>query len=133
MKVHLRRRAASLLLAAALALSAWASVSPGRAASSVPAAVTPVTGVNVSQNDSAAVDYSNLAEGFVLVRYLGSGTSRLKVQITRSGGTTYTYNLNTDGYYETFPLTSGDGDYTVKVFQNTSGSKYILLTRPPSP
>ena len=46
------------------------------------------------------------------------------MQITKSGGTTYTYDLNNAGTTETFPLTEGDGTYAVKVFENTSGTKY---------
>ena len=58
------------------------------------------------------------------VSYTGGKDVRIKVQITKTGGTTYTYNLNNKGTAETFPLTEGDGKYTVKVFENTRGTKY---------
>ena len=82
------------------------------------------SGVTVYKNSKAAVDASNLALGFVSVSYTGGKDVRIKVQITKTGGTTYTYNLNNKGTAETFPLTEGDGKYTVKVFENTSGTKY---------
>ncbi|HJG85944.1 transglutaminase-like domain-containing protein [Pseudoflavonifractor capillosus] len=82
------------------------------------------SGVTVYKNSKAAVDASNLPLGFVSVSYTGGKDVRIKVQITKTGGTTYTYNLNNKGTAETFPLTEGDGKYTVKVFENTRGTKY---------
>lgn len=35
-----------------------------------------------------------------------------------------TYDLNTAGEYEVFPLQLGDGSYTVELFENVSGKKY---------
>ena len=78
----------------------------------------------VSSNDKATVDASNLAGGFLSVAYTGKKDVRIKVQISKTGGTTYTYNLNNTGTAETFPLTEGDGTYGVKVFENTTGTKY---------
>lgn len=82
------------------------------------------SGVTVYKNSKAAVDASNLALGFVSVSYTGGKNVRIKVQVTKTGGTTYTYDLNNKGTAETFPLTEGDGKYTVKVFENTTGTKY---------
>ncbi|WP_294531795.1 transglutaminase family protein [uncultured Pseudoflavonifractor sp.] len=82
------------------------------------------SGVTVYKNSKATVDASNLPLGFVSVSYTGGKDVRIKVQITKTGGTTYTYNLNNKGTAETFPLTEGDGKYTVKVFENTRGTKY---------
>lgn len=81
-------------------------------------------GTSVLSNDKAAIDASNLAEGYVSVKYTAGSGDKSKVQITKSGGTTYTYDLNTKGTYEVFPLTEGNGSYSIKVFKNTSGSKY---------
>ena len=94
------------------------------AASAIPAKAELKSGVTVYKNDKAAVDASNLGEGFLSVKYTGGKTVKIKVQITKTGGTTYTYNLNNAGNFETFPVTEGDGDYTVKVFENTTGDKY---------
>ena len=38
--------------------------------------------------------------------------------------TQITKNFSNAGEPETFPLTEGDGTYSVKVFENTNGSKY---------
>ena len=81
-------------------------------------------GVTVYSNDKAAIDASNSNQGYVSVKYTGGSNVRIKAQVTKSGGTTYTYDLNNNGKYEVFPLTEGDGTYSIKVFENTSGSKY---------
>ena len=105
-----------LVAGVALPLLAQAGVIPQRE--------TVQSGVTVYKNSKATVDASNLALGFVSVAYTGGKDVRIKVQITKTGGTTYTYNLNNKGTAETFPLTEGDGKYTVKVFENTRGTKY---------
>ena len=75
-------------------------------------------------NDSVTVDASHTEEGYLMVSYSGSN-SKVKLQITGSDEITYTYNLH-DGY-ETFPLTSGSGSYTVGVFENIEGTSYSTL------
>ena len=44
--------------------------------------------------------------------------------MTGPSGTVYTYNLNGDGEYEAFPLSDGNGKYTVEVFKNIQDTKY---------
>lgn len=46
-----------------------------------------------------------------MVKYSGS-VSKIRVQITRDGGSTYTYALNNSGSYEVFPLSQGSGGYS---------------------
>ncbi|MBM6871671.1 transglutaminase-like domain-containing protein [Pseudoflavonifractor phocaeensis] len=93
-------------------------------AKTIPNRITLSSGVTVYSNSKAAVDATNLAEGLVSIKYTGGKNVRIKVQITKTGGTTYTYNLNNSGTAETFPLTEGDGTYSIKVYENTSGTKY---------
>lgn len=80
-------------------------------------------GTQAFSGNGATLDISNATEGYVTVRYKG-GAGRVKVQITRSGGSTYTYDLNTGGSYEVFPLTAGDGRYRISVFTQVSGTTY---------
>ncbi|NCB64243.1 MAG: transglutaminase domain-containing protein [Clostridia bacterium] len=117
---------AGRLSALALGLVLSASLAAGwAAAASIPVKVPVQSGVTVFSNAKAAVDASNLAEGFVSVKYTGGKQVKIKVQITRDkSSATYTYNLNSSGTPETFPLTEGDGTYSVKVFENTAGDKY---------
>ena len=73
----------------------------------------------------ATIDASNASQGYVMCAYDGF-SSRSKVQITRSGGSTYTYDLNTAGRYEAFPFSMGSGSYTVNIYENVGGSSYSL-------
>lgn len=52
-----------------------------------------------------------------------AGNKRLKLRVTQ-GKYKLTYDLNTSGNYEVFPLQLGDGSYTVELFENVSGKKY---------
>ena len=131
MKHSKLRRAAAALLALALVLGAGGvllAASEAKAAkpASLPVKAETKTGVTVYANAKASIDASNLAEGYLLVTYTGGRNVKIKVQITKEGGVTYTYNLNNQGGTETFPLTEGDGKYTVKVFENTTGTKYAV-------
>ena len=80
------------------------------------------TGKKTFTGGGATVDVSNANEGYVMIKFSGSN-KKLKIRITRSGKTTYTYDLKSGGY-EVFPLTSGDGSYTIEVFENVSGNQY---------
>ena len=82
-------------------------------------------GTTVLGNSLVTIDASNLSEGYVMVKYLGSN-SNVKLQLTKDGGSTYTYNLNSKGRYETFPLTAGSGGYTLNIFEHVSGNQYAL-------
>ena len=75
-------------------------------------------------NSSAVIDYSNTADGYVMVKWLAGGDAKIKVLVKGPSGTSYQYNLRRDGQYEAFPLSDGNGSYTVGVYKNTSGTKY---------
>jgi len=106
----------TVLFFATIAVVALADIIPQKAAAQ--------TGVTVLSNGKAAVDASNIKEGYVSVKYTGGRDVKIKVQITKQGGVTYTYNLNSAGNTETFPFSEGDGKYTVSIFENVSGSSY---------
>lgn len=83
------------------------------------------SGTAVEKNSKAIVDYSNVTDGYVMVQYTASTDKRLKVRVT--GPTTqYTYDIQ-PGAWVTFPLSDGNGEYDVKVFENTSGTKYATI------
>lgn len=83
------------------------------------------SGTSTKKAGGAEIDYSNTADGYVMARYAGTSTSRLKVQVA-GPSTTYTYDLPTGGWV-TFPLSDGNGQYKTSVFQNTTGKKYAVL------
>ena len=81
------------------------------------------SGATVYKNDKATLDASNTASGYIMVKYTGS-VGKIKVQVSKSGSETYTYDLNSSGTYEVFPLSEGNGTYQVKVFENIQGTQY---------
>ncbi len=107
------KRAAALLAVLCLAAAPMTSYGMVR---------TPVaSGTTTYGNDKVTVDVSHMDQGYVMVKYNGSN-GKIKVQITKQ--TTYTYNLNARDAYEVFPLTEGNGSYSIKVFENISGNQY---------
>lgn len=108
-----------LVVALIVGVFAGASVLAGRKA---PTTIDTQRGVSVQKNDKATVDASNLAEGYLLIQYTGGKDVRTRVQIIKDN--TYTYDINNAGNEEIFPLTEGNGKYTIKVYENTSGTKY---------
>jgi len=80
-------------------------------------------GTAESHNELASIDYSHMNEGYIMVRYTGD-CPKVKLQITGEDGVTYTYNLVSENY-EAFPLSSGNGSYTVWVLENISGTSYL--------
>lgn len=79
----------------------------------------------VAQNEKVVIDYSNAEEGSVTVNFTGTAGGRLKVQV-EVPEITYTYDLP-KGEATTFPLSEGNGNYKVTVFENVSGSKYATV------
>lgn len=97
----------------------------------LPVGLMPVaSGTLVKQNSRAVIDYSNTKDGYVMVQFTGTTATRIKVQISGPSTATsqlkYTYDLPV-GAWTTFPLSDGNGQYTVTVLENTSGTKYAQV------
>jgi len=78
--------------------------------------------VLVEENARAVVDYSNTADGYVMVLFSAVTDQRLKARVT-GPSTQYTYDLPA-GEWTTFPLSDGDGAYQVSVYENIEGDSY---------
>jgi len=83
-------------------------------------------GTAVQSNKKAVIDYSNAKDGYVMIKYLQRTSKPVKVMIKGPSGATYTYNLKTDGNYEVFPLSDGNGSYNVGVYEQVQGTKYSV-------
>ena len=83
------------------------------------------SGKNVKKNQKATIDYSNTKDGYVMVKYTGNSNKKIKVQIKNK--ITYTYNLPKNKW-TALPLTDGNGTYSIKVYENVTGTKYALAT-----
>lgn len=93
---------------------------------STPKVLTPsADGVNVYQNDFASIDASNTSQGYVMVKYNGAN-EKVKLQITCPDQSCYTYLISGRGAYDTFPLTAGNGSYTLQVLENVAGDTYTV-------
>ena len=74
--------------------------------------------------DGVWLDMSAVSDGYVAVAAVSS--NRLKFQVLKED-ITYTYDIASDGTPSIFPLQSGDGDYTFRVMENVTDSKYAIL------
>ena len=93
---------------------------------STPNVLTPsADGVTVYQNDFASIDASNTSQGYVMVKYNGAN-EKVKLQITCPDQSCYTYLISDRGAYDTFPLTAGNGSYTLQVLENVAGDTYTV-------
>lgn len=76
----------------------------------------------------SAADYfntSDAAKGVVHITYDGGGKTKVIIQ---KGDKKYTYDINSSGKTETYPLQLGDGTYKVSLYANTSGNSYKLIS-----
>ncbi len=79
---------------------------------------------------SFATDYfdiTDLNKGVIHVTYTSTSTAKVKVMIEKSPAR-YTYDINSIGVKESFPLQSGSGTYKISLLQNTSGNSYKLIS-----
>ncbi len=83
------------------------------------------SGKLTKEGGSAIIDYSNTSDGYVMVKYNASTSKRLKVQV-KGPKSTYTYNIDPKKW-NTFPLSEGNGSYTVSVYSNVSGTSYATV------
>lgn len=81
-------------------------------------------GTLLLSNDVAEIDYSHTEDGYVSVKYTGT-VPIIKLRITGPDEEVYTYDLKTNDY-EVFPLTGGNGQYTVAVYENIEGTQYAV-------
>lgn len=82
------------------------------------------SGTKTTGNEYVTIDYSNASDGYIMVNYLGSA-AKTKLQLTGPDSVTYTYNI-ANGYVS-FPLSSGNGDYSINVCENIVDSKYSIV------
>lgn len=84
------------------------------------------TGEQVEEQDGAQVDLSNISKGYVIVRYEGDAPW-LSVQLTGSDSITYKYKIEAGDGDTVIPLTEGDGNYTLEIYENIVDEQYAYL------
>ena len=108
-----------------------ANPNSGESTTSGPAYNMPGSVALVAFNEGAAqtgnecaIDTSQLAQG--VVGASARSDARLKFQVVK-GEMSYNYDLPGDGTPIIVPINMGDGPYTFRVMQNTSGNNYVEL------
>lgn len=91
----------------------------------IPGADINAPGLDVAKSEEATVDYTNISDGYIMVRYDVPTDSRIKAQVG-SADVQYTYSLE-PCTWTAFPLSEGSGEYTVNVLRNIGNSRYALV------
>lgn len=86
--------------------------------------VPEASGKKTKGNEYVTIDYTNSTEGYIMVDYKGS-CAKVKLQLTGPNSVTYTYDLHNG--YAAFPLTSGDGDYSLAICENIVDNRYSVV------
>lgn len=82
-------------------------------------------GTATEENEKAVIDYSNIMDGYVMVKYKAATDKKLKAQV-KGPTTTYTYTIQPEEW-ETFPMSDGNGAYKITVFENVEGKQYATV------
>ncbi|MGB4984372.1 MAG: transglutaminase-like domain-containing protein [Erysipelotrichaceae bacterium] len=75
------------------------------------------------ENEVASIDYSHNDQGYVIVDY--QSNKKAKLQIKCPDANVYTYSLS--GGKEVFPLTQGNGKYTITVNEALKDKEYFVV------
>jgi hypothetical protein len=84
-------------------------------------------GTSVSKNEKAVIDFSNMHDGYIMVRFFQETDRQVRVLITVPDETEYVYRLVPGGDYEVFPLSGGDGEYMIRVFEQVEDTRFALV------
>jgi hypothetical protein len=74
-------------------------------------------GKTVYEGDVISIDASNVSQGYVMANYSGHN-EKVKLQLTTPDGVKYTYLITDVGKYAVYPLSGGDGKYTLAVLES---------------
>ncbi len=85
---------------------------------------TKIGDTNKVTSEVGFIDASFANDGYITVEYVGTNP-KVRLQITDSGGVTYTYAITNK--QDVFPLTEGDGTYNVALYENISDNEYAQV------
>lgn len=86
-------------------------------------ATWPELGTPNNGSGKLRLDTSRVEDGYFFAAITNKTSHRMKLRVIK-GETTLTYDLNTNGDFELFPLQLGDGYYEIILYENVSGKKY---------
>ncbi|MDD3402349.1 MAG: transglutaminase-like domain-containing protein [Hespellia sp.] len=73
--------------------------------------------VTVFGNDIVSIDASNVSQGYLMVNYSGTN-EKVKLQIEDPSAIDYTYLVTDVGSYAVYPLSGGDGSYSISILES---------------
>lgn len=82
--------------------------------------------VSASATADTVIDTATASEGYFTVNYSTNAPVKMKVGVTYNNSTVY-YNY-TPGAEASYTFTKGDGNYTVTLYRNVSGTSYRKVT-----
>lgn len=101
-----------------------AQASPERC--NTPTVLVPTASGDITyESSNTKIDASNTSNGYIMVKYTGN-CPKVKLQITKNGSSTYTFDLHSRSGYEVFPFSQGSGSYTINVYENIYADQYAL-------
>ena len=78
-----------------------------------------------NNNKTTKIDASNCNKGYIGIKYSGKN-NKVKVQIKKDSQT-YNYDLPSNNEYVIYPLQLGNGNYSINVLENISGTQYSSI------
>ena len=86
-------------------------------------AIWPEFSLVTDSDDRLMVDATGAADGYFFAAVGAKLEHRVKLRVVKDNST-FTYDLNSDGEYELFPLQLGDGIYEISLYENIAEKKY---------
>lgn len=92
-------------------------------------AVPASPGTKLVTADHGVMDYSNADQGYVSAKYTGD-RSKCKLQVS-ANGETYNFDVDINGKTQYFPLSMGNGTYTIVLYEKVEGTaaSYSVVLR----
>lgn len=86
------------------------------------------SGEKIFSSSGGWVNYSNASDGYISAMYTGTKL-RAKLRVFANGETPYDFDLSIGGVIQYFPLSYGNGTYTVMLLEQIEGISYATLLR----
>ena len=84
------------------------------------------SGTAVSDMNGYVIDYSNMQDGYVMIKSTTSATVVVQIYLDSKSGTLIgQYFMQEDNVYMAFPLTKGANTYCVRVLEKKSSGGYV--------
>lgn len=73
-------------------------------------------GTVIYENENLLLDASHISEGYLMIKYTGTA-DKVKLQLTSPDQIVYTYLVPTNGDFQVYPFSGGDGPYRTDLYE----------------